>query len=701
MYDALSELGNLSQQLQAHSVTLLRAEKLLKRTIRVLASFKDSPGEKLEEALAAQTLGHLGSVPLESNGKLTRINPKQFLQSLINNLEKRLSFEGEMLHDLSVLDTGNWPSSPGIRHGEAQVKRLCRRFNLGEEQAVNGMRDFLEHPDSEPENLKPLMQCMQTIPCSTAECERGFSLMNNICTDKRSTLLLSNVLYGRDKFRRHHWGFFDDDNDDDDDDDEDDDYDDDDDDDDDHHFNAAEGLWNYGLWSRVTTAVIDSWTRVEVISEDVSPTRLRLTFSPPKHSRAIDACSREDIQYVQMWREGGKQRGKERGSRGGEKREGKERREGGETEERPRGETEERRGREKEIERRGGEREERRDGGEKERERRGGEREERRRGETEERRGGEKEIERRGGEREERRRGETEERRGGEKEIERRGGERECPKGERGEKMAGVQSGRVGGMWESGIDAGKHLYNVRGGVGSGTAKDPHPLCLRLRVGLTGTKNAITEACFAAWERAAMVVTSRGGRGGKGLPAYLFAAVFLACHDKEADTGLYEGKETKINKKYAMKRFLLMWNRRSQERAGGVGLPGKEMRGRESEVRKAEEGKGEEGREEAGLQWSGSRPGLLSDTHALLASEEEEEEEEGMGGTEKGERRRRKRGEEMEEEDKGRRRERGEEEVDRTCGDVEGRGLEAGGPGVRREGYLEVLSDMGESFSGVC
>ncbi|KAI4792176.1 hypothetical protein KUCAC02_033560, partial [Chaenocephalus aceratus] len=137
MFDALSELANLSQQLQAHSVTLLRADHLLKRTIRVLASFKDTQGEKLEEALTAQALGHLGSVPLESNAKLTPINAKQFLQSLINNLEKRLSFDGEMLHDLSVLDTGNWPSTPGIRHGEAQVKRLCKRFNLGEEQAVN------------------------------------------------------------------------------------------------------------------------------------------------------------------------------------------------------------------------------------------------------------------------------------------------------------------------------------------------------------------------------------------------------------------------------------------------------------------------------------------------------------------------------------------------------------------------------------
>ncbi len=193
MYDALSELANLSQQLQAHSITLLRADQLLKRTIRVLASFKDTPGEKSEEALTAHALGHFGSVPLESNSKLTPINGKQFLQSLINNMEKRLSFEGEMLHDLSVLDTDNWPSTPGIRHGEAQVKRLCRRFNLCKEQAVNGMRDFLEHPDSEPESLKPLIRCMQTFPCSTAECERGFSVMNNVCTDKRSTLLLANV----------------------------------------------------------------------------------------------------------------------------------------------------------------------------------------------------------------------------------------------------------------------------------------------------------------------------------------------------------------------------------------------------------------------------------------------------------------------------------------------------------------------------
>uniref|UniRef100_A0A3Q2PD66 HAT C-terminal dimerisation domain-containing protein n=1 Tax=Fundulus heteroclitus TaxID=8078 RepID=A0A3Q2PD66_FUNHE len=177
MYDALSELSNLSQQLQAQSVTLLKAEQLLKRTIRVLRSFKDSPGEKSVEAIEAQAAGHFGTVPLESNPKLISINPNQFLQSLINNIEKRFSFEGEMLHDLRILDTSNWPSKPTIRYGETEVKRLY----------------LVEDQSREPENLKPLITCMQTIPCSTAECERGFSLMNNICTDKRSSLMLSNI----------------------------------------------------------------------------------------------------------------------------------------------------------------------------------------------------------------------------------------------------------------------------------------------------------------------------------------------------------------------------------------------------------------------------------------------------------------------------------------------------------------------------
>jgi len=87
LYDALSELANLSRQLQVHSIMFLRADQLLKRTIRV-----------------------------------------------INNMEKHLSFKGEMLRDLSVLYTDNWPSTPGIRHGcqTLSISEMWQRVKLGD-----------------------------------------------------------------------------------------------------------------------------------------------------------------------------------------------------------------------------------------------------------------------------------------------------------------------------------------------------------------------------------------------------------------------------------------------------------------------------------------------------------------------------------------------------------------------------------------
>lgn len=86
MYDTLLELSVLSQKLQARSITLLRAELLLKRTIRVIHSFKESPGEKYGEALEAKESGVYRSIPLIRNTKLKSISPGQFLQGLVNNL---------------------------------------------------------------------------------------------------------------------------------------------------------------------------------------------------------------------------------------------------------------------------------------------------------------------------------------------------------------------------------------------------------------------------------------------------------------------------------------------------------------------------------------------------------------------------------------------------------------------------------------
>ena len=47
LHDVLQELSDLSQQLQKQTMTLIKTEKCVKRTIRILTSYKDVPGEKV------------------------------------------------------------------------------------------------------------------------------------------------------------------------------------------------------------------------------------------------------------------------------------------------------------------------------------------------------------------------------------------------------------------------------------------------------------------------------------------------------------------------------------------------------------------------------------------------------------------------------------------------------------------------------
>jgi len=44
MYDLLQELSMLSNELQLRTITLSKAEQSIKRTIRIIESFKQEPG---------------------------------------------------------------------------------------------------------------------------------------------------------------------------------------------------------------------------------------------------------------------------------------------------------------------------------------------------------------------------------------------------------------------------------------------------------------------------------------------------------------------------------------------------------------------------------------------------------------------------------------------------------------------------------
>jgi hypothetical protein len=197
LHDCLSELSSLSLQLQSRNMSLPRADTEIKRSIRILQSFKEEPGEKMQMAQKMQETMTFGCVQLESNTKLKTLCAKQFLQCLIDNMNNRLCSlnseqNAEVVKALSVLDKTTWPDEIRIRYGEKEVQLLARRFKLDELRAQRGMIAFVDG-ECNPENLKPLQVAVKTLPCSTAECERDFSLMNLICTDLRTSLTTKNI----------------------------------------------------------------------------------------------------------------------------------------------------------------------------------------------------------------------------------------------------------------------------------------------------------------------------------------------------------------------------------------------------------------------------------------------------------------------------------------------------------------------------
>ena len=193
MYDALQELSTLSLELQKRSITIPQAEKEIKRTTRILSSFKEQPGEMLQCAINAKELGMFRQIELKENNKVKSIHVGQFIQSLVDRMNERLCFNSDdILNDIAVLDKSTWPTTRTIRYGENEVRRLAEKFNLNVQQTLRGMTGYVEG-DSPSENLKPLLIAVDTIPCGTAECERDFSAMNLIASDLRSRLNVKNV----------------------------------------------------------------------------------------------------------------------------------------------------------------------------------------------------------------------------------------------------------------------------------------------------------------------------------------------------------------------------------------------------------------------------------------------------------------------------------------------------------------------------
>lgn len=51
-----------------------------------------------------------------------------------------------VIQDMQIMDISNWPENINIRFGETEVKRLCKRFMLNQENAINGTGQLIHDP---------------------------------------------------------------------------------------------------------------------------------------------------------------------------------------------------------------------------------------------------------------------------------------------------------------------------------------------------------------------------------------------------------------------------------------------------------------------------------------------------------------------------------------------------------------------------
>lgn len=197
MYDALEELSDLSLALQKADINLATANKLITKQIEIFSARKETGSEHLSEANLAIAAGTFKEVTISSNSvRQPLINRAQFYQCLVDSMTARMlpDADKELCQAIQALDHSLFPSELSPEFGESDVKFMCAKFGLSFSDLKFAYRDYKDSRGSIISNeLLKLKSVVNTIPVSTAACERGFSKMNIICSPLRTRLTVKHT----------------------------------------------------------------------------------------------------------------------------------------------------------------------------------------------------------------------------------------------------------------------------------------------------------------------------------------------------------------------------------------------------------------------------------------------------------------------------------------------------------------------------
>ncbi|XP_056091376.1 E3 SUMO-protein ligase KIAA1586-like [Rhinichthys klamathensis goyatoka] len=198
MKDILRELQSLSLKLQKREMSLVDSSLAIQQTINVLAAMKTTGGGKsTKKAEKSVSSGLFKGVEL--NEGRAKINRSRFHESVIASLTKRLP-ESNLVLMLKALDKRFWPGEQEdlILHGEPEVHSLAKALGEPTREAVEQFRDWKLQGTAPGKTLERLCIASRTYLPTSAECERGFSAVNNTSNQTRNRLRedsLSSLLF--------------------------------------------------------------------------------------------------------------------------------------------------------------------------------------------------------------------------------------------------------------------------------------------------------------------------------------------------------------------------------------------------------------------------------------------------------------------------------------------------------------------------
>ena len=207
MIGILHEISLLSNALQASGTGLFRAENLIKRSIKAFELLKDNTGryeKEIDERIASDAFKEIQFIENHRSASLPR---QMLLDAIIKNMKKRLvaddhvkaiSTEQENVLELfNLLNQNTWNLEEAVVPWVAAENKIGKLNEfLNHKVSINDFRDFVKNVLNSSlhvlilQSVQRAKNIINTIAISSAEAERGFSLMNLIYTDKRDSLLV-------------------------------------------------------------------------------------------------------------------------------------------------------------------------------------------------------------------------------------------------------------------------------------------------------------------------------------------------------------------------------------------------------------------------------------------------------------------------------------------------------------------------------